>query len=49
MDSNYSILLRRPWLKDIKMVHDWGSNTVTLQGNGTIKTIIGNNLKTSKK
>jgi hypothetical protein len=33
------MLLRRPWLKDVKVAHDWGSNTVTIQENGTIKTI----------
>jgi hypothetical protein len=40
VDSNYSMLLGRPWLRDVKMAHDWGSNIVTIQGNGTIKTII---------
>jgi hypothetical protein len=32
--------LGRPWLKDAKVAHDWGSNIVTIQGNGTIRTII---------
>ncbi len=36
---NYSMLLWRPWLKDVKVAHDWGINTVTIQENGTIKTI----------
>jgi hypothetical protein len=27
-------------LKDAKVAHDWGSNIVTIQGNGTIRTII---------
>jgi len=40
VDSSYSMLLGKPWLKDAKMTHDWGSNTVTIQGNGTIGTII---------
>jgi hypothetical protein len=26
VDSSYSMLLGRPWLKDVKMAHDWGSN-----------------------
>jgi len=26
-------------LKDAKMAHDWGNNTITIQGNGMIKTI----------
>jgi hypothetical protein len=40
VDYSYSMLLRRPWLRDVKVAHDWGSNNVTIQGNGTIKTII---------
>jgi hypothetical protein len=36
---NYSMLLGRPWLRDNKVAHDWGSNIVTIEGNGTIKTI----------
>ncbi len=36
---NYSMLLGRPWLKDVKVAHDWGSNTVTIQEIGTIKSI----------
>jgi len=36
VDSSYSMLLGRPWLRDVKMAHDWGSNIVTIQGNGTI-------------
>jgi hypothetical protein len=34
------MLLGRPWLRDVKVAHDWGSNIVTIQGNGTIRTII---------
>jgi len=40
IDSSYSMLLGRLWLKDVKVAHDWGSNIVTIQGNGTVKTII---------
>ncbi len=40
VDFCYSMLLGRPWLKDAKVAHDWGSNTITIQGNGTIITII---------
>jgi len=29
-NSNYSMLLGRPWLRDVKMAHDWGSNIVTI-------------------
>ncbi len=27
---NYSMLLGSPWLKDPKVTHDWGNNTVTI-------------------
>jgi hypothetical protein len=40
VDSNYSMLLGRPWLRDAKVAHDWGNNIVTIQENGTIITII---------
>jgi hypothetical protein len=39
VDFSYSMLLGRPWLRDAKVVHDWGSNIVTIQGNGIVKTI----------
>jgi len=34
------MLLGRPWLRDVKVAHDWGSNIVNIQGNGIIKIII---------
>jgi len=34
---NYFMLFGRPWLKDVKVAHDWGSNIVTIQGNGKSK------------
>ncbi len=40
VDSSYSMLLGRPWLRDVKVAHDWGSNTITIQWNGTVRTII---------
>jgi len=30
VNFNYSMLLGRPWLKDAKVAHDWGSNIVTI-------------------
>jgi hypothetical protein len=33
------MLLGRPWLRDAKVAHDLGNNIVTIQGNGTVKTI----------
>jgi carotenoid cleavage dioxygenase-like enzyme len=39
VDASYSMLLGRPWLKGVKVAHDWGSNNATIQGNGIVKTI----------
>jgi hypothetical protein len=39
VDYSYSMLLGRPWLRDAKVAHDWGSNVVTIQRKGTIKII----------
>jgi hypothetical protein len=30
VDSSYSMLLGRPWLRDAKVAHDWGNNTITI-------------------
>jgi hypothetical protein len=30
VDFNYPMLLRKPWLKDVKMAYDWGNNIVTI-------------------
>jgi hypothetical protein len=30
VDSSYSILLGRPWLRNVKLAHEWGSNIVTI-------------------
>jgi hypothetical protein len=40
VDSNYSVLLGRPWFKDAKITHYWGNNMITIQGNGITQTII---------
>jgi hypothetical protein len=40
IDVSYSMLLEKPWLKDAKITHDWGNNTVTIQGNGMVRTIV---------
>ncbi len=42
VDSNYSMLLRRPWFRDAKVTHDWGNNVIIVQGNGTFRTILVN-------
>jgi hypothetical protein len=30
VNSNYSMLLGRPWLRDAKVAHDWGSNIIII-------------------
>jgi len=40
VDYNYSMLFKRPWLRDAKVANDWGSNIVTIRGNGIVITII---------
>jgi hypothetical protein len=34
------MLRGKPWLRDARMAHDWGNNTMTIQGNGTVRTIM---------
>jgi hypothetical protein len=38
LDSNY-FMLNHPWLKDVKISHDWGSNTIIIKGINMSKTI----------
>jgi hypothetical protein len=33
------MLLGHPWLRNVKMSHDWGNNIITVQITNTIKTI----------
>jgi hypothetical protein len=39
LDSSYSMVLSYPWLKDVKVFHDWGNNIIVIQGANTIRTI----------
>jgi hypothetical protein len=39
LHSSYSMLLGRPWLRDAKVFHDWGNNTINIQGMGIIRII----------
>jgi hypothetical protein len=39
LDFNYSMLLGRPWLRDVKVSHNWGTNIITIQGTNIIKNI----------
>jgi hypothetical protein len=40
LNSTHSMLLGRPWLKDAKIVHDWGINTIIIQETSIVKTIL---------
>jgi hypothetical protein len=33
------MLLGHPWLRDVKVFHDWGNNIIIIQGTSTIRTI----------
>jgi hypothetical protein len=39
LDCTNFMLLGWPWLQNVKEFHDWGTNIITIQGNGTVKTI----------
>ncbi len=43
LDSSYSMLSKRLWFKDVKVSHDWGTNTITIHGTCTIRTILVTN------
>jgi len=36
VNSSYSMLLGRQWVRYAKVAHDWGSNIVTIHSRGTI-------------
>jgi hypothetical protein len=38
-DGSYSMMLGRPWLKNAKVLHDWGNNQITIESNGTSQII----------
>ena len=37
--SDYSMLLRRAWLRNAKVIHDWADDQIQIMGNGTVKTV----------
>jgi hypothetical protein len=39
INPTYSMLLGHPFLQDAKVIHDWGTNMVTIEGNGTINIV----------
>jgi hypothetical protein len=50
LDSSYSMLLGRPWLCNARIIHDWGNNLITIEGNGIVRTSaitihLGSNIK----
>jgi len=36
---NYYMLFDRPWLRNVKVAHDWGNNMIMIQGNVIVQTI----------
>ncbi len=40
INTSYSMLLGKPWLRDAKVTHDCENNTMTIQGNGMFITIV---------
>jgi hypothetical protein len=38
-DGSYCMMLRKPWLKNAKVLNDWGNNQITIEGNGTSRII----------
>jgi hypothetical protein len=40
INANYSMMLGGPWLRDARIAHDWGNNTMIIQGNGMVRTIV---------
>jgi hypothetical protein len=39
LNFSYSTLLGHPWLRDAKMSHNWGNNTIITQGISIVRTI----------
>jgi len=40
LDCTYFMHLRQPWLRDVKVSHDRGTNIIIIHGNGMVKTIV---------
>jgi hypothetical protein len=40
LDDIYHVLLKRPWLRDAKVSHDWGKNPITIKSNGDVRMIV---------
>jgi hypothetical protein len=44
IDVTYSMLLGRPWSRYAKITYDRENNTMTIQGNGIVQTIVVNDV-----
>jgi hypothetical protein len=40
LDASYSMLLGSLWLHNVKVIHDWGHNLITIKQNGLVRTIV---------
>jgi hypothetical protein len=40
LDCTYFMHLGQPWLRDVKVSHDWGTNIIIIHGNDMVKTIV---------
>ena len=39
VNSAYTLLLGRPWLRDARVIHDWANDNIQIMGNGTTRTV----------
>jgi hypothetical protein len=39
LNFSYSTLLGHPWLRDVKVSHNWGNNIIIAQGTSIVRTI----------
>jgi hypothetical protein len=40
LDAGNSMLLGCPWVRDVKVTHNWGNNLISIEGNGIVRTIV---------
>ncbi len=38
--TSYAMLLKKPWLKDTKVSHDWGTSFIIIESTGIVTTIV---------
>jgi hypothetical protein len=39
LDDSCSMFIGQPWLRNAKVIHDWGENLITIKGNEVIQMI----------